>query len=81
MADWVRVQFLGAAPATVGLEVWYPGEVHEAPAGLVANLVSMLGPDAVKRVDAGEESAGVAEDADASVAVTTVINARKRAKK
>ena len=81
MADWVRVQFLGAAPATVGLEVWYPGEVHEAPAGLVANLVAMLGPGSVKRLDGGGELAPVAEEAEGSAAVTTVINGKKRARK
>lgn len=81
MADWVRVQFLGDGPVTVGMETWYPGEVHEAPAGLVGLLVASVGPDAVKRVDGGEELADAAEETEGSAAVTTVINGKKRAKK
>lgn len=81
MADWVRVQFLGAGPVTVGMETWYPGEVHEAPAGLLTLLMANLGPEVVKRLDGGGELADAAEEAEGSAAVTTVINGKKRAKK
>ena len=81
MADWVRVQFLGAGPVTVGMETWYPGEVHEAPAGLLTLLVANLGPEVVTRLDGGGELADAAEAAEGSAAVTTVINGKKRAKR
>ncbi len=81
MADWVRVQFLGHGPVTVGMETWYPGEVHEAPAGLLTLLVANLGPEVVKRLDGGGELADAAEETEGSAAVTTVINGKKRAKR
>ncbi len=81
MADWVRVQFLGAGPVTVGMETWYPGEVHEAPAGLLTLLVANLGPKVVKRLDGGGKLVPEAEGAEGSADVTTVINGKKRAKK
>lgn len=72
-SEWVRVQFVGPGPVTVLGETWYPGEVHEAPAAVVAQMAAERGLDWFVRVDA---------DVNPVAAVTEVTgNEKRRAKR
>lgn len=77
-SEWVRVQFVGTGPVTVLGETWYPGEVHEAPAAVVAQMATERRPDWFIRVDADVNPVAPAGESISDVTVVTDTKSTKR---
>ena len=82
MAEWIKVLYVGPGPVTAGHDTWYPGETHDAPAGMVENLRAEHGAELFVTQGGGETvSPPPAEPDPETVTEPDVIVPPKKARK